>query len=249
MRYNIVFYFVMISIFEIQGQSNSGNDFVNFVSKFPLMEFPIKTKHFNDYETFRKVATRVNQLDQNLCATYFFQGDKSKVRSEFESFNMETGASMGKKVDQFGFYPVFRAVSNQYLLLCFMKTTLTSYEYHLAAFKAREETASDVLEINKVNEELSPDLYEFAAIEKSPRIQIFRFEQNPNFWKQKKQNSSGIVPKTLSTYSDFSMAKGKFKLNNSTTSYSTCTVGEIVSEKIECIANDPLWVQYQEVKR
>jgi hypothetical protein len=185
MRHHIVSFALMMLVFQINAQSNDERDFVNFLSKFPLLEFPIKTKNLNAYKTYRKIAAKENLLKGGLCAKYFYAGDESKIKFEFESFNMETGKSMGKRTDQFGFYPAFRAEIKEYLLLCFLKTTLTSYEYHLAAFKKEEKNATDILEMNKVNEEQSTELYQYGAMEKNFRVQIFRYEQNPKFWQQK----------------------------------------------------------------
>ncbi|MBY0435739.1 MAG: hypothetical protein K2U26_16695 [Cyclobacteriaceae bacterium] len=220
---------------------NKATEFNKFKLLFPIQQLPYNSSTLSNYSVYSILESEANKLDNTSCVKYFFNNDVLKTTYKYESFNMETGESKGMIQDEYSFYPAFRFETKEYVVLGFLKTSISTHEFYIAILKSNESISTDILEINRINEELLPELFEFSTVDKNLGVSVFKYEQSPEYWKDIKSKDKNSVNKTLITHRVFQLdkLKGKFKLIKSDSSRSKCTISDFQSKKTRCSEDDP----------
>jgi hypothetical protein len=235
-------YFLIVLFINYNGFSQTkSNDFESFTSIFPFENLPYNTSSLNKYKKYDSILTSRNILKNDKCIKYFFNGDKTQNSYKYESFNMETGEETGQKEYEYSFYPAFRLETKEWLMLGFLRNDMNDYRYYLALYKHGVSKIYDLIEINRVNEELLPDLFEYSVIEKNLNINIIKYELNPKYREEIKTKQKFPIDKTLITFKIFQLSKtsSKYDLVKTENARSKCSVSDFQVQKAECLAADP----------
>lgn len=241
-KYNLIIITALLFSFSCSSQSKKkNNEFDEFRSKFLVATLPYNSSHLNKNSTYISLASKANKLNRDLCAKYFFNDDLSKIKYRYENFNMEEGRSLGMVEEEYNFYPAFRIENKDITLLGYLRTSVDTYEYFVAAFEAKQFKVMDVLQINRVDDEFEVELIEASFITEDLNVHVFKYTVNPEYRKAQKTKNEKVDDKTLITYTIYQVdkIKKKFELLKSETSTSKCSVSDFQQHKTECADGDP----------
>jgi hypothetical protein len=233
---------IVFIIINFNGLSQTKSiEFENFKAMFPVKNLPYNTSSLNKYKKYDSISTSKYMLDNNECIKYFFHGDKTRNSYKYESFNMETGEGTGQKVYEYSFYPVFRLENKEWLMLGFLRDDMNDYRYYLALYRHGQSKINDLVEINRVNEALLPDLFEYSLVEKNLNIKIIKYELNPKYREEIKTKDKLLVDKTLITFSILQLngTTAKYELVKTEIAKSKCAVSDFQLQKPECAQENP----------